>query len=274
MIYTYTIALLVGLVFAAYVYGLRSIAPKRLYKSGTGWCVWRWTTVPSDYIRRLHVIKTPWCALCLHWINGPDPEPWLHDHPVSFLSVILRGGYAEKRERNGKLRLVVHRWFNFARASHEDKHTIMFVRKNTLTLCFMGPKVREWGFHTDAGWIHWKQYNAKTYATLKLADKILREYYTPEKIEALAAQPSPAFAAFGKGKYGDGPYGGPKLVEPVKYDAPEGAKVLASLWCTEMESAFKKSREDDERTLYRGEFDDEAPTEEKPYADFEITGDK
>lgn len=133
----------------------------RKYKSGTIWCWWRWTEVDSEYITRLHVVKTPWWAICIHWIKKPDPEPWLHDHPVSFLSLILCGGYSEEyicptmgiakgRERN---------WFNFICAT--DCHSIMSVKPNTVTLCFMGPKVREWGFHTEHGWIMWKDYYAK-----------------------------------------------------------------------------------------------------------------
>ncbi len=134
----------------------------RKYKSGTGFCLWRWTEVDSKYIVRLHVLKTPWFAICLHWILKPDAEPYLHDHPVSFLSVILRGGYAELRKREGQpLRYRVHRWFNWIRATPLDKHRIIFARKSTLTLCFMGAKTREWGFHTDEGWIHWKRYYEK-----------------------------------------------------------------------------------------------------------------
>lgn len=130
----------------------------RKYKSGTLWCVWRWTEVDSEYITRLHLIKTPWFALCLHWLNKPDPEPFNHDHPVTFLSIILRGGYTE--QRNGKLRS--HYWFNFIRASADDQHTIVAVRPHTLTLCFMGPKTREWGFHQPNGtWIYWKDYYAR-----------------------------------------------------------------------------------------------------------------
>lgn len=139
--------------------GLRGVARDRKYKSGTGWCYWRWTDVESEYILRLHVLKTPWFAVCLHWINKPDREPWLHDHPVSFLSLILRGGYAEFRRRGDEeTRAFVHRWFNFIRASENDRHRIMFVRKNTLTLCFMGPKTREWGFHINGTWTYWKHY--------------------------------------------------------------------------------------------------------------------
>lgn len=130
---------------------------KREYKSGTGWCVWRWTFTPSGYITRLHLIKTPWCALMVHWINGPDPEPHLHDHPVSFLSFILSGGYTEIR--NGTL--VMRTLMNWIRGSASDTHRIVDVLPNTITLCFVGPKVREWGFHTEDGWIHWKDYNKK-----------------------------------------------------------------------------------------------------------------
>lgn len=31
---------------------------------------------------------------------------------------------------------------------------------STITLCFMGPKVREWGFFTCGGWVMWKDYYA------------------------------------------------------------------------------------------------------------------
>lgn len=142
--------------------GMRQWFRGRKYKSGTGWCVWRWTDVDSEYILRLHVLKTPWCALCLHWINKPDPEPYLHDHPVTFLSLVLRGAYAEKRQRgDGPVRIQVNRWFNWIRASRDVRHTICSVKPGTLTLCFMGPKTQEWGFHTPDGWIFWKYYYAK-----------------------------------------------------------------------------------------------------------------
>jgi hypothetical protein len=133
----------------------------RLYKTGTSWCVWRWTVTDSEYITRLHLVKTPWFAVCLHWINKPDPEPFLHDHPVSFLSIILRGAYTERRWRllgPGEQRLT-HCWFNYVRASSFDRHSIVDVIPGTLTLALMGPKTREWGFHTPAGWTYWKDYH-------------------------------------------------------------------------------------------------------------------
>ncbi len=136
----------------------------RKYKSGSRWAFWRWTVTPSDYIRRLHIFMCPWFAICLHWINKPDAEPHLHDHPITFLSIILRGGYAELRQkRGGGLHHKVNRWFNFVRATPKDRHRIIFVRKNTLTLCFMGPVTRKWGFHTEDGWTYYKDYNRAKY---------------------------------------------------------------------------------------------------------------
>lgn len=142
--------------------GLSGVARGRKYKSGTGWCVWRWTDVESEYILRLHIVKTPLFAICLHWIRKPDLEPWLHDHPVSFLSIVLRGRYAELRARgDGDIGVqLVERW-NYIRATPRDRHRIVFCRANTLTLCFMGPKRREWGFHMPTGWVGWKDYYAR-----------------------------------------------------------------------------------------------------------------
>ena len=140
---------------------MESCVKKRAYKSGTKWCIWRYTEVDSGYITRLHVLKTPWWAICVHWLNTPDPEPYDHDHPVSFLSVILRGGYTEARVRKGVRGLREHRWFNFIRATPEDRHTIVAVKPKTVTLCFMGPKTREWGFASPDGWIGWQDYYAK-----------------------------------------------------------------------------------------------------------------
>ena len=139
----------------------------RTYKSGTRWCVWRWTDVDNEFIRRLHVLKTPWFAICLHWILKPDPEPYLHDHPVSFLSIVLRGWYIETRQRSplvpGHADVKLRNWGNLVHASFNDRHTITACHPRTLTIAFMGPKVREWGYHTPAGWVHWKDYSHAKY---------------------------------------------------------------------------------------------------------------
>jgi hypothetical protein len=141
----------------------------REYKSGSRWALWRWTFVPSDFITRLHILKTPWFALVLHWIKRPDPEPWLHDHPISFLSIVLRGWYFEDRQKyredgtGWRWSSGLRYWINRVRASEDDRHTIKACHPKTLTLCFMGPKTREWGYHTPEGWVYWKDYNDRKY---------------------------------------------------------------------------------------------------------------
>lgn len=137
---------------------MKRLLKNRLYKSGSIWAVWRWTDVPTGHIVRLHLLKTPWFAIDLHWLINPDPENHLHDHPVSFLSIILHGSYVELRSLMGQKVFQYHRWFNYISAEYNDCHRIVGVDKNTLTLCFMGPKIREWGFHVKDHWVYWKDY--------------------------------------------------------------------------------------------------------------------
>lgn len=146
---------------------IRSLFRGRKYKSGTGWCIWRWSDVATEYILRLHLIKTPWFAICLHWLNKADPDPYLHDHPVSFLSLILRGGYTETRSGPWEFDGIsiyplprVNRWWNLIRST--TRHRIIHVEPSTVTLCFMGPKTQDWGFYVPRrGKVFWKDYYAE-----------------------------------------------------------------------------------------------------------------
>jgi hypothetical protein len=135
---------------------------RRVYTSGTRWCLWRWTDVDWQgqlYLRRLHLFQTPGGALMLHWIKTPDPHPDPHDHPVSFLSITLRGAYYEEwrgEEYDDPAPRWIRNRFRFRRAT--DIHKITDAEPGTLTLVFAGPVVRCWGFHTARGFIPWKTY--------------------------------------------------------------------------------------------------------------------
>lgn len=133
---------------------------------GARWAVWKWFIIRyADgvaYLRRLRIIQTPWFGVYLHWIEGPDPDRWLHDHPWSFLTFILRGGYTEIFKGagwapfQGKARL----WSRFTlhRMQGDDAHKITKLKFNTLTLVLVGQRRRQWGFHTDKGWMPWHEY--------------------------------------------------------------------------------------------------------------------
>jgi hypothetical protein len=96
----------------------------------------------------------------LHWIARPDPQSDLHDHPVSFLSIVLSGSYVEELpDDTGERRTVRVRRWNLKRAT--DRHRIVSVTRRALTLVFSGPAVREWGFYTPEGWVPWREYDAR-----------------------------------------------------------------------------------------------------------------
>lgn len=172
------------------VAGARSHSfPERKYKSGSKWAWWRWTYTDSGYITRLHIVMTPLFAICVHWINKPDPEPYLHDHPVSFLSLVLKGWYQETRWESSAIvgdilySHKVSRW-NFLRAHFNDRHTIYDVAPGgCVTLALMTRKKRDWGFHvSEDEWIGWKNYynmpltiNGTFYVTRKDFYKAVRE---------------------------------------------------------------------------------------------------
>jgi len=139
---------------------MSKLGVRREYRHGTRWCVWRWKDIVlfgDLYLRRLHVFQCPWFSVLLHWFYKPDPQPDLHDHPVSFLSVVLRGGYTEIREIGGARKTQDIRYLNFIRS--QDKHRIVRIDQNTVTLCFAGPREREWGFHTERGFVPWQSYD-------------------------------------------------------------------------------------------------------------------
>lgn len=134
----------------------------RLHDLKAAWGFWRWqdiipTGTDEVYLRRLHLIMTPFFGVKLHWIFLPDAGRDLHDHPWSFFSLVLRGGYTELMRLTPTLsRQSRVRWWNFKRAS--AAHRIESVRPGTITLVINGPKLREWGFYTPTGWMHWREY--------------------------------------------------------------------------------------------------------------------
>jgi hypothetical protein len=99
----------------------------------------------------------------IHWITKPDPEPFMHDHPVPFWSFILKGSYVERRRHaDGSVWFHWRKWFNRFKAHPDDRHHIVAVAPGgAITLCLMGKKTREWGYHTrDGRWVYWRDYQA------------------------------------------------------------------------------------------------------------------
>lgn len=128
------------------------------------------------YLRRWYLVATPWFSVLLHQIRTPDKDRDLHDHPWSFVSLVLWGGYDELIRpgadwpgsewsqygvRRGRLSIA----YRGATCAHR---IVSLHRSPTWTLVLTGRRRREWGFYTRSGWVDWRTYLGLAAAMLVL----------------------------------------------------------------------------------------------------------
>lgn len=118
----------------------------------------------GDYMRRW-ILVHPFGTVRLHHILRGDADPDPHDHPWSFVSIILRGSYTEELwmpdgDDRGVVRERTPRrwWPRFVRA--EQLHRLRLTAP-VWTLVFSGRRVRSWGFATPDGWVGWREYTSR-----------------------------------------------------------------------------------------------------------------
>jgi hypothetical protein len=100
----------------------------------------------------------------LHAICRSDDDRALHDHPYFSVSFVLRGGYIEHFKDHAVERPVGALVGRGATTAHRlELHP---GRCGGFTPCwslfFVGPKIREWGFHCPKGWRHNTDYSVPT----------------------------------------------------------------------------------------------------------------
>lgn len=143
----------------------------------------------SVYMERYFLFKRERVGIYLHHFLRSDTDRALHDHPWSFVTIILSGGYWEHLE-GGQCVWRRPGTVLFRRATHRhyvqlevdrlsgvltemraelDKLTEVtgrvypmttpdeLYRIPVVTLCIVGPKWREWGFWLPEGWIEWRK---------------------------------------------------------------------------------------------------------------------
>jgi len=91
----------------------------------------------------------------LHRFLKSDPDDF-HNHPWSFRTLILKGGYWEYT-KDGKF------WrgpFNYRYAPCDTFHRIELDKDHPCcwTLFIPGRKIQDWGFQTEYGWVHHEKY--------------------------------------------------------------------------------------------------------------------
>lgn len=126
------------------------------------------------HFQRWRLIQTPWFAVYIHRIFKADEDKHCHDHPWSFLSVILSGGYSaywplyesaviacHKSSRTGWLvRNVVTGSIKYYKSTQPHRITRL-INGPTTSLIFTGPRHREWGYDVDGEWVHNKEYRLR-----------------------------------------------------------------------------------------------------------------
>lgn len=154
------------------------------------WSAFRKFEIPDldspleTYLTRYILVRTPWFAIYVLRMDGPDSRKVLHDHPWNFFSLILRGGYTEyvgNHEWNiGPDPVIVHErhrvdWWTYKRA--EDSHYIDLLHADpTWTLVFTGRRRRNWGYWDNDG--KWYPFDAHPTITADFdrATRIRKQY--------------------------------------------------------------------------------------------------
>lgn len=112
------------------------------------------------HFKRFYLVKTKWFSVFLHKFTHPDLDRDPHDHPWSFLSIILWGGYTEAVYTNmgayTVAELKTRKWFSFKH--WWTPHQVLEVKNPTWTLVFAGKNRGTWGFHTKDGWVPEPEY--------------------------------------------------------------------------------------------------------------------
>lgn len=154
--------------------------------------IWRRMTLrradQAVYLDRWGIGTRRWGGVMLHRMDAEDPGIDLHDHPWTFVSIVLVGGYTEERclvrdapehaklADQSKLQRIhlglppMHsvrgevehrnRW-SVRRLRLDECHRITALDegKRTWTLCIHGPVRRRWGFYLPTGYMDEKTYD-------------------------------------------------------------------------------------------------------------------
>jgi hypothetical protein len=95
--------------------------------------------------------------LLVHHFLPTQRDRDAHDHPRSFVTIVVRGGYDDVQP-DGTLDRVYAPAIRYRPAEHA--HVTMAGPKGAWTIVLMGPQRREWGFWRDAKWWPWRAYES------------------------------------------------------------------------------------------------------------------
>jgi len=135
------------------------------------------------YLDRYHLTD----SVRLHHIMSDDAQDDMHDHPWDLTSVLVTGGYREVTPA-GELE---HWAPSVIVRQAEEPHRLELLAGPMWTIAITGPVRRRWGFHTPAGWVHWRDYPRAGRYARALDDEVDALTYR-NVMRARARPPAPA----------------------------------------------------------------------------------
>lgn len=98
--------------------------------------------------------------ICLHRFHRGDDDPDQHDHPWSFVTLILWGGYVEEFGADRRRRWRRPGFIGYRPANHRHRVEIEPGRETWSLLWIAADQRPDWGFYTATGFVHWRRYVA------------------------------------------------------------------------------------------------------------------
>lgn len=100
-----------------------------------------WAEIGEKFTRYF-LIKTRWFNVYLHQLDAPKWHPECHDHPWTFIALLLKGGYLEQIGN-----VVSHRRpGSILYRPATTVHNVITPFGTSWSIILTGPKGREWGF--------------------------------------------------------------------------------------------------------------------------------
>lgn len=111
---------------------------------------------------RFYLFQCPLFALYVHHFHRSDNDRHVHDHPWSFVTLLLSGGYWENlpkfaEQPDGPQVRVWRRRGSILWRPAEWQHWVE-IERPVWTLVLRLRRRREWGFWTAKGWVDWQTY--------------------------------------------------------------------------------------------------------------------
>ncbi len=104
----------------------------------------RWYLIPRNRFFNVY----------LHHVVRDDIGRDLHDHPWWSFSFLLFGSLSEVTQGGGRR----CGFFTIRKPTFLHRLILPPGSDGAWTLFITGPKVRQWGFQTSAGWVNWRDY--------------------------------------------------------------------------------------------------------------------